>query len=213
MAQRPKQNNTRNEAREASIRAVIDAAEVLFSHQGYDGTSLNSIAVRSGVSKHHILYLFGTKEGLWTKTVEDLFERVDAAFLKKRQLGTDFSLEELMQQYVDVSMLYPAYVYIPHIEGMQESWRCKLLGEKYLRAHVLRYRSLIQVLIDKGDLPEISSVNLQNMIYGGVQDFFTRRCLWKHAIGTDTVSAEFLQDYLKTVSQMLRSRSNLDVAR
>lgn len=49
---------------------IITAAERLFAHQGYEGTSLRDIAAAAGVNVSMISYYFGSKE----KLIEALFE-------------------------------------------------------------------------------------------------------------------------------------------
>jgi TetR/AcrR family transcriptional regulator len=53
------------------LRAATDA----FAEYGYEGTSLRVIADNAGVSFQLIAYYFGSKEELWLKTVDYLFER------------------------------------------------------------------------------------------------------------------------------------------
>jgi AcrR family transcriptional regulator len=53
------------------LRAATDA----FAEQGYEGTSLRTIADNAGVSFQLIAYYFGSKEELWIATVDYLFER------------------------------------------------------------------------------------------------------------------------------------------
>jgi AcrR family transcriptional regulator len=54
---------------------LLQAATDAFAEQGYEGTSLRTIADDAGVSFQLIAYYFGTKEELWVETVDYLFER------------------------------------------------------------------------------------------------------------------------------------------
>ncbi len=50
---------------EKTRRAVLDAAERLFSENGYAGTSMRDIALASGISQPLIHHHFGCKDGLY----------------------------------------------------------------------------------------------------------------------------------------------------
>lgn len=54
---------------------LLHAATDAFAEQGFDGTSLRTIADSAGVSFQLIAYYFGSKEELWVATVDYLFER------------------------------------------------------------------------------------------------------------------------------------------
>jgi len=69
-------------ARTESAQRVLDTALELFSQHGYDGTSLQLIADRLGVTKAAVYYHFHTKE-------EILAALVQPAFAELEQLVTD----------------------------------------------------------------------------------------------------------------------------
>ena len=54
---------------------LLQAAMDAFAEQGFEGTSLRTIADNAKVSFQLIAYYFGSKEELWIGTVEYLFER------------------------------------------------------------------------------------------------------------------------------------------
>ena len=54
---------------------LLQAATDAFAEQGFEGASLRVIADSAGVSFQLITYYFGSKEALWSATVEYLFER------------------------------------------------------------------------------------------------------------------------------------------
>ncbi len=50
--------------------AILEAAKVLFSHEGYAGTSMDQIAAEAGVSKLTVYSHFGDKEALFSAAVQ-----------------------------------------------------------------------------------------------------------------------------------------------
>jgi AcrR family transcriptional regulator len=57
---------------DASRRAILDAAEELFSQRGYDRSSLGEIGRRAGVSAALPAYFYGGKAGLYGAVLERL---------------------------------------------------------------------------------------------------------------------------------------------
>lgn len=49
--------------------AILDAATELFCQKGYDGTSMNEIAAKAGVTKSLLQYHFESKDNLWVQAI------------------------------------------------------------------------------------------------------------------------------------------------
>lgn len=58
----------------ATRRAILDAALVAFSRSGFDGTGTREIAANAGVDPRLITRYFGSKQGLFTDVVAELFQ-------------------------------------------------------------------------------------------------------------------------------------------
>lgn len=76
--------------RERLIEASID----VFSHHGFDGTSLSSIAERAGVTQPTLNYHFGTKEQLY----RDVIHHCGSQWIAAIEVGDD--LRDLSQHDV-----------------------------------------------------------------------------------------------------------------
>ncbi|HEX3873255.1 MAG TPA: TetR family transcriptional regulator [Solirubrobacteraceae bacterium] len=63
---------------DASRRAILDAAEVLFADHGFDRASLHAIGRRAGVSAALPAYFFTDKEGLYRAVVDRLLAEREA---------------------------------------------------------------------------------------------------------------------------------------
>ena len=61
-------------------RQIIEAATVEFSTRGYEGTPVDAIARRVGVTQPYLFQLFGTKKDLFIAAVRRGFERTVGAF-------------------------------------------------------------------------------------------------------------------------------------
>ena len=63
-------------------RQVLEAAEQLFAEEGYGAASMDELSRRVGVSKPVVYALFGSKEALWRRCVEDLAAGLEAAIVR-----------------------------------------------------------------------------------------------------------------------------------
>jgi AcrR family transcriptional regulator len=104
---------------QASRRAILDAAEELFSARGYDGASLGEIGRRAGTSSALPAYFFGGKDGLYRAVLERLLaereERLGplaatASDLLERTGELRSALEVLIDGYIDFLRERPALV-------------------------------------------------------------------------------------------------------
>ena len=96
---------------ERSRRSLIDAATTLFARNGYDGTSLQSIADRAKVNKAMISYHFGGKRGLYAAVVKDLVsgvrERLHA--LRTSKASAPDRLAQFIHTFVEFATERPAF--------------------------------------------------------------------------------------------------------
>ncbi len=66
---------TRREAsRRETERAILSAAEKVFAEAGFGGATMQLIADVSGLPKANLHYYFPTKEALYRRVVQDIFE-------------------------------------------------------------------------------------------------------------------------------------------
>jgi AcrR family transcriptional regulator len=57
--------STRRRDRAAREREILEAAEAVFGERGYQGTSMDEVAARAGVSKPLVYQYYGSKDGLF----------------------------------------------------------------------------------------------------------------------------------------------------
>jgi len=67
----PQKNSSRTRTRSEEKRAkIMEAAADLFTEQGFSSTSMDKIAERAGVSKQTVYSHFGSKEGVFSASIE-----------------------------------------------------------------------------------------------------------------------------------------------
>ena len=138
--------------RERLIEASID----LFSHHGFDGTSLSAIAKKAGVAQPTLNYHFGTKRelyrdvirhsgSLWVAAVEvgnDLrdLSKLDALRVVLRRLGQVIVGQEVVTRLMLQASMHPRF------EGEVE---------EALRPGVEALTALLEDLMAEGTLREV----------------------------------------------------------
>jgi TetR/AcrR family transcriptional repressor of mexJK operon len=71
MSEQPSSSNGPGRPKDLAKRqAILDAAQVLFLHSGYEGTSMDTIASAAGVSKLTLYSHFSDKEGLYVAAIK-----------------------------------------------------------------------------------------------------------------------------------------------
>ena len=79
-----------NSEKSALTRIPVEA-EVLFAERGFDGVSINEVALAAGVCKANVFHHFATKQDLYERVLTqacDAFGRsLDALELKERDLA------------------------------------------------------------------------------------------------------------------------------
>lgn len=122
MSEQPMPKRTRDADR--SREAILDAAETLFAHKGYDGTSLQEIGDRAGVSRGTPNYFFGSKEQLYRAVLERVLEAERVAVLGAQDgLPTtsgsgDAALRAAINNFIDFLVARPTFVQLIEREAL-----------------------------------------------------------------------------------------------
>ena len=64
----------RTDTRRENERVILQAAEKVFAEAGYGGATMQLIADMAGLPKANLHYYFATKEDLYRRVVEDIFQ-------------------------------------------------------------------------------------------------------------------------------------------
>ncbi len=82
---------------------IIDAAEMLFSQQGYEGTTTRAIAMKADVPLGLMSYYFGTKSDLYSEVITrrsaEHAADIEASLKAVAERG-DFTIAELIEAFV-----------------------------------------------------------------------------------------------------------------
>lgn len=116
---------------DAKEAAIIDAARKTFLARGYDGASMDEIALAASVSKRTVYNRFRSKEDLFAATIEESCRRilpVDIDAIEK-SLSTEAFTSELAHLFMR-GMLHPEALALRRIASF-EAGRNAALGRLY----------------------------------------------------------------------------------
>ncbi len=131
----------RNAAR--SREAILNAAELLFAEQGYEGTSLNQVGAAAGVSRATPGYFFGSKDLLYHAVLERCFGRVRAAIRSGRdralasQEPSEVVLAGAVAEYFDFIMANPNFVRLMEREALSGAEQLQRLPSATIAAEAV----------------------------------------------------------------------------
>jgi len=119
-------------ARDPKEAAIIEAARVTFLAHGYDGASMDEIALTAGVSKRTVYNRFRSKEELFAAAIEETCRRilpVDMAAIEASRTTEQF-VNEMAHVFIQ-GILQPDALALRRIAAF-EAGRNPALGRSYL---------------------------------------------------------------------------------
>lgn len=129
----------RSANRKALELKILDAAEIIFAEQGFNGASLEAIAEKANLSKQNMLYYFPSKESLYQHVLKNILD----LWIEKMAL---------MEQAGDT----PAVMLENYIRGKLELSRIHPYGSKVFANEVISGASHLQIYLEKDLLPQLS---------------------------------------------------------
>jgi len=113
------------------IEQILRAARKLFLEHGYSDTSMDAVAVESGVSKATLYAYFETKKDLFAAIIDEFSTRYSSAELEKNTSTQDIRLTLLHLAQRVVELLTSPDVVAAHRMVTAEAVRAPELGRLY----------------------------------------------------------------------------------
>lgn len=119
---------------------ILDAAEIIFAEQGFNGASIEAIAEKAELSKQNMLYYFPSKESLYQNVLKHILD----LWIEKMAL---------MEQAGDT----PAVMLENYIRGKLEISRVRPYGSKVFANEVISGAFYLQVYLKNNLLPQLEA--------------------------------------------------------
>lgn len=162
----------RTDIRRENERAILEAAEKVFAEAGFGGATMQLIADMAGLPKANLHYYFATKEDLYRKVVQQIFEVwLDAASSFDNAPGPVEGIGAYIDAKMDISRTHPHGSKVWASEVMHGAPVIQDYLETTLRDWTNGRIAVIQRWIDEGKMKPINPRHLLYMLWATTQHY------------------------------------------
>jgi TetR/AcrR family transcriptional regulator len=162
----------RTDIRQQNERLILDAAERVFAEAGFGGATMQLIADMAGLPKANLHYYFPTKEALYRRVVQNIFEIwLDAASSFDAASGPVEGIGAYIEAKMDISRRHPHGSKVWAAEVMHGAPVIQDYLETTLRDWTDGRIALIQRWIDEGKMAPIDPRHLLYMLWATTQHY------------------------------------------
>lgn len=158
--------------REQTVERILAAAEKVFARAGYVGGSIGQIATEAGLPKSNVVYYFATKEALYRRVVEDIFEIwTEAADALAADADPIAALSDYIDTKLELARTRPDGSKVWANEIIQGAPIVQDYLETELRSWTADRVGVIQGWIEAGRIRPVSPRHLLNAIWATTQHY------------------------------------------
>jgi TetR/AcrR family transcriptional regulator len=162
----------RTDIRRENERLILDAAERVFAEAGFGGATMQLIADMAGLPKANLHYYFPTKESLYRRVVQNIFEIwLDAASSFDDAAGPVEGIGAYVEAKMHISRHHPHGSKVWAAEVMHGAPVIQDYLETTLRDWTNGRIKVIQRWIDQGQMAPIDPRHLLYMLWATTQHY------------------------------------------
>lgn len=162
----------RIEIRQQNETLILQAAEKVFAEAGFGGATMQLIADMAGLPKANLHYYFPTKEALYRRVVQDIFEIwLQAAGSMDRAPGPVEGIGAYIDAKMEISRRHPDGSKVWASEVMHGAPVIQDYLETTLRDWTTGRAALIQRWIDEGKMAPVNPEHLFYMLWATTQHY------------------------------------------
>ncbi|MGR3623854.1 TetR family transcriptional regulator C-terminal domain-containing protein [Pseudophaeobacter sp.] len=167
--QRPKKRQGRREENE---KLILEAAEKVFAEAGFGGATMQLIADMSGLPKANLHYYFPTKESLYRRVVQDIFQIwLQAADVFDAADGPEEGISAYIDAKMEISRRHPAGSKVWASEVMHRAPVIQDYLETTLAEWTLGRAQIIERWIQEGRMDPVNPNHLLYMLWATTQHY------------------------------------------
>lgn len=162
----------RTDIRRENERAILEAAEKVFAEAGFGGATMQLIADMAGLPKANLHYYFATKEDLYRRVVQQIFEIwLDAASSFDNASGPVEGIGAYIDAKMDISRTHPYGSKVWASEVMHGAPVIQDYLETTLRDWTEGRIAVIQRWIDEGKMKAVNPRHLLYLLWATTQHY------------------------------------------
>jgi TetR/AcrR family transcriptional regulator len=162
----------RTDIRRENERAILEAAEKVFAEAGFGGATMQLIADMAGLPKANLHYYFATKEDLYRRVVQQIFEIwLDAAASFDNAPGPVEGIGAYIDAKMDISRTHPHGSKVWASEVMHGAPVIQDYLETTLRDWTNGRIAVIQRWSDEGKMKAVDPRHLLYMLWATTQHY------------------------------------------
>ena len=162
----------RTDIRQQNERLILDAAERVFAEAGFGGATMQLIADMAGLPKANLHYYFPTKEDLYRRVVQNIFEIwLDAASSFDDAAGPVEGIGAYVEAKMDISRRHPHGSKVWAAEVMHGAPVIQDYLETTLRQWTEGRMRVIQRWIDEGKMAPVDPRHLLYLLWATTQHY------------------------------------------
>lgn len=162
----------RNSIRQQNETLILAAAEKVFAEAGFGGATMQLIADMAGLPKANLHYYFATKEDLYRRVVQNIFDIwLHAADSFEAAPGPVEGIGAYIDAKMEISRRHPAGSKVWASEVMHGAPVIQDYLETTLRKWTLGRAAVIQRWIDEGKMAAIEPQHLLYMLWATTQHY------------------------------------------
>jgi TetR/AcrR family transcriptional regulator len=162
----------RNEIRQQNEALILQAAEKVFAEAGFGGATMQLIADLAGLPKANLHYYFATKEDLYRKVVQNIFDIwLHAADSMDNASGPIEGIGAYIDAKMEISRRHPDGSKVWAYEVMHGAPVIQDYLETTLRNWTTGRANLIQGWINAGKMAAVNPEHLLFMLWAATQHY------------------------------------------
>ena len=162
----------RLEIRQQNETAILQAAEKVFAEAGFGGATMQLIADLAGLPKANLHYNFATKEDLYRRVVQNIFEIwLHAAESMDKATGPVEGIGAYIDAKMEISRRHPDGSKVWASEVMHGAPVIQDYLETTLRDWTTGRAALIRAWIDEGKMKPVNPEHLLYMLWATTQHY------------------------------------------
>jgi TetR/AcrR family transcriptional regulator len=194
---------------------ILDAAQLAFAENGFDGATTRQIASRANVPLGLLRYYFGDKLKLWQAAVDETFDEVrqglDVVFSPPEGgPGADRIADPVapiragIRAHVRYVAEHPEFVRLMHEEGKRRGPRMRWLVDRHVKPLFERLLPVIAHLQEIGRLPkDIAPLHFGYALIGAIDVIFHQAEECRRVTGVDPNDPSVIEAHSRAVEYML----------